>query len=148
MRTAVLTFTLLAQLTLGACAFAQQDPPRVAWSTPNPAYPIKVRILSSDRHNSHHSGIYDTQSYGSGNILATPAVGFDYNSNCSGGFVHNAGEGDFYQAKWKQPNAKLEILIVQTGSNHPEKCTVNVALKPAPYTRDNPPPHLVTAPTP
>ena len=121
------------------------EPPRVAWSTPNPEYPLKVQVLSSARSESHHAGIITTSSYGSANLLATPKVGLDYSSHCEGGFLHNGEAEEFYQGKWKKQDRQIEILVVQTGSTHPEKCTIDVTLKAAPYGKDNPPPRLVTA---
>jgi hypothetical protein len=145
-RTPVLILALLVAPLLAVPSFAQNDHARIAWDTPNPDYPLKVRILTVDRQHHYHDHIEDTHSYGSGNLLANPDVGFDYSTYCPGGFVHNVLSGEFYQGRWKQPDRKLEILLVQVGSKQVEKCTVNVTLKPAPYTHDNPRPHLVTAP--
>jgi hypothetical protein len=147
MRKAALLFALAvpALFVPHSSAAVYDEHPRVPWSTPNPAYPLKIRILSVDRHYGHHGGVDYTQSYGSGNLLSDPQVGFDYTSDCLGGFTHNAEEEDFYQGKWKQQDRKLEILMVEAGEKNVEKCTINVTLKPAPYTKKNPPPHLVTA---
>ena len=143
MRSAILVVALLAV----PCLTAQRphDMPRVAWSTPNPDYPLKIRVLSSDRQHAHHSNLDYTDSYGSANILGNPNVGLDYTSTCAGGFLHNAESGEYYQGKWKKPNREIEILVVETGHNSMEKCKIDVTLKPAPYTKDNPPPRLVTA---
>jgi hypothetical protein len=143
-RSVILAFALFATPYVGG-QFLQHEPARVAWATPNPAYPLKVHILSSDRVQRHHTGIIDTNSYGSANLLGNPNVGLDYTSNCEGGFMHNAEAADYYQGRWKKQDRKIEILIVQTGGNHPEKCEIDVSLKPAPYGRGNPPPRLVTA---
>lgn len=143
MRKTVLTLTLLAAAGLAAQAFHEM--PRVAWSTANPDYPLKVRVLSSDRHQERHGGLIYTNSYGSANLLGTPNVGLDYTSNCEGGFLHNQEGGEYYQGKWKKQDREIEILVVETGQNRPEKCKIDVTLKPAPYSKDNPPPRLVTA---
>jgi hypothetical protein len=142
MRFAILVAALFVAAGLGAQTF---DTPRVAWSTPNPDYPLKVRVLSSDRHENRHGGLTFTNSYGSANILGSPNVGLDYTSNCSGGFLRNAEAGEYYQGRWKKQDRKIEILMVETGQNRPQKCDIEVTLKPAPYSRDNPPPHLVTS---
>jgi hypothetical protein len=136
---------LLAVPYAGSQHLGDIESPRVAWSAPNPNYPLKVHVLSSDRRQSRYAGIVSTKSYGSGNLLGSPVVGFDYNSDCDGGFMRNAERGDSYQGKWKKQDRKIEILIVPTGSNHFEKCEINVTLKAAPYSRNNPPPRLVTA---
>lgn len=143
MRSAVVVLALLAAPCLGAQAFHEM--PRVTWSTPNPDYPLKVRVLTSDRHQERHSSLIYTNSYGSANILGTPNVGLDYTSTCAGGFIHNQESGEYYQGKWKKQDREIEILVVETGQNHPEKCKIDVTLKPAPYSKDNPPPRLVTS---
>jgi hypothetical protein len=143
MRSLVLVLALFVASGLGAQAFHEM--PRVTWSTPNPDYPLKVRVLSSDRHQERHSGMIYTDSYGSANILGNPNVGLDYKSTCEGGFLHNQEGGEYYQGKWKKQDREIELLVVETGQNRPEKCKIDVTLKPAPYTKDNPPPHLVTA---
>ena len=42
---------------------------------------------------------------------------------------------EFYQARWKKPNRKLEILMQRIGSDHVDKCELDVALKQVPYIR-------------
>jgi hypothetical protein len=144
---AVLAAAVLAQPLYGGHPRAPITPehPRVAWTKPDANYPLQVRVFSSDRQNHIHAGIIDTVSYGSGNLLGNPAVGFDYQSDCTGGFMHNASEGEYYQGKWKKQDRKIEILVMETGSNHSEKCEMDVTLKPEPYSKDNLPPKLVTA---
>lgn len=143
MRSTVLALTLIAAASLGAQAFHEM--PRVAWTTPNPDYPLKVRVLSSARHQQNRGGgLTATNSYGSANLLE-PKVGMDYTSSCDGGFLHNGEAGEYYQGKWKKQDHEIEILVVETGQNRPEKCKIYVTLKPAPYGKDNPPPALVTA---
>ena len=142
MRSVVLLLALLGHNNQLASSL---ESPRVAWTTPDADYPLKVRVLTSARRNSRHAGLVYTEDYGSGNLLSSPDIGFDYNSRCDGGFLHNADAGEFYQGRWKKQDRKLEILIVRTGQSRPEKCEVDVTLKSAPYGKDNPPPHLVTA---
>lgn len=143
MRSAALVLALFLAPSLGGQMF--HEAPRVAFTTPNPDYPLKVRVLSSARHHSRHGGILYTDSYGSGNLLANPKVGFDYTSTCEGGFMYNAEGGEYYQGKWKKQDRKIEILVMETGQTRPEKCEIDVTLKAAPYSKDNPPPNLVTA---
>jgi hypothetical protein len=140
-RSAILLFALLGQRHQLASSV---EPPRVAWTTPNANYPLQVRILTSGRHSWWQFGMVHTQDYGSGNLLGSPQIGFDFNSDCDGGFLHNASAGEFYEGRWKTQDRKIEILMVRTGQTKPEKCTIDVSLKPAPYSKDNPPPHLVT----
>jgi hypothetical protein len=144
-RSVALAVALFAQPFFGGFHPHTPEQPRVAWATPNAEYPLKVRVLSSDRHQSVSHGIVLTQSYGSGNLLSGPNVGFDYSSYCEGGFMHNAAAGEYYQGKWKTQDRKIEILVMQPGTTFSEKCTIDVSLKPAPYSKENPPPKLVTS---
>jgi hypothetical protein len=118
-----------------------REPPHTAAMEPNPQYPLKVRVLSSDRTHDR----YGTKSYGSGNLLQEPMVGFDYSSDCSGGFMHNGAQGEYYQGRWKKQDRKIEILTAETGSTHVDKCDIDITEKPKPYGPGNPPPRLVTA---
>ena len=146
MRLAVVALVLFAQPFLHPHLPHEPVHARIAWTTPDPNYPLKVRILSADHHNEYHSsGIVDSTSYGSGNLWSEPKVGFDYKTDCPGGFTHNAAKDEYYQGRWKKQDRKIEILTVEVGSNHPEHCEIDVTLKSAPYDKDNPPPHLVTA---
>jgi hypothetical protein len=128
-----------------------QESPHVAYMTPNADYPLKLRILSSERRSHRYrGGIESTESYGSGNLLGdgsgNDVKGFDYSTDsCVGGFMHNAQHGEFYQGKWKKQDQKIEILTVETGQTKPDKCTISVTLKDKPYGKDNPPPKLVTS---
>lgn len=117
----------------------------MAWTTPDAQYPLKVRVMTSDRHQNLLHGVLITDSYGSGNLLGSPNVGFDYLSHCDGGFMHNAAAGEFYQGKWKTQDRKIEILVKEPGRDYSEKCTIEVTLKAAPYSKENPPPKMVTS---
>ncbi|HEY5328929.1 MAG TPA: hypothetical protein VIJ79_03515 [Acidobacteriaceae bacterium] len=139
MLTVLLLFAFLGQHH-GLSLAREPVPPSVAATTPNDAYPLKLHILNSMR-TTNRSGVHG---YGSGNLLGTPAIGFDYNYDCEYGFLHNAQKDEFYQGKWKTPNRKIELLTQQMGNNHVDKCTINVTLKSAPYSKDNPPPRMPT----
>jgi hypothetical protein len=144
-RSVALAIVLFAQPFFGAYIPHTPEQVRVAWTKPDPQYPLKVRVLTSDRHGHVHAGIVLTDSYGSGNLWGDPMVGFDYSSHCEGGFMHNESAGEFYQGKWKTQDRKIEILTMEPGRTYSEKCTIDVTLKPAPYSKENPPPKLVTA---
>jgi hypothetical protein len=147
-RSAKLVFSLFAVSVFVASpagGLQFHEPPRVTWTTPDPAYPLKVRVFTSARSEGRHAGVVSTHSYGSANLLGTPAIGLDYSSDCEGGFMHNGEAGEFYEGRWKKQDRQIEILVVQTGKSKPDKCTIDVTVKAAPYSKDNPPPKLVTA---
>jgi hypothetical protein len=111
--------------------------PRVPWTTPVEGYPLKVRILTSKRimdQGAQHT-------YGSGNVLGEPMVGFDFQAPCK--ILHNKDEDEFYQGKWKKQDKKIEILLLEPGTTIMDKCTVEVTPVAAPYTKENPPPPAV-----
>jgi hypothetical protein len=138
-RSAILFLALTAQMHVGGLRVPRPvESPRVAATAPNPDYPLKVRVLGSARTHDK----FGTHSYGVGNLLGGKPVGFDYTSDCEGGFLHNVQEGEFYQGKWKKQDRKVEILVQDPGNTHVEKCDVNVTLKAEPYGKDNPPPAL------
>ncbi|HZL25466.1 MAG TPA: hypothetical protein VFC39_02930 [Acidobacteriaceae bacterium] len=141
MLTVILLFSFLGQFHHGLSVPREHESPGVAATTPNADYPLKVHILGAMR-NQDRSGVHG---YGSGNLLGPPPVGFDYTYNCEYGFLHNAQAGEFYQGKWKTPDRKIELLTQEMGSNHVDKCTINVTLKSAPYSKENPPPRAPTA---
>ena len=58
--------------------------------------------------------------------------------------MHNDSPGEYYQGKWKTQDRKIEILTMEPGRTYSEKCTIDVTLKAAPYSKENPPPKLVT----
>jgi hypothetical protein len=142
MRSAILLLAFAAQFHHGGGGLPpEHEAPHTAATEPNPQYPLKVRVLSSDRTHDR----YGTKSYGSGNLLQEPMVGFDYSSDCGGGFLHNGTKGEFYQGRWKKQDHKIEILTLETGSTHVDKCDIEITEKPKPYGPDNPPPRLTTA---
>ena len=103
--------------------------PDVPATAPNAGYPLHVRIMLT--HWNHINGGY--QGYGHGDVLGDTVSGFDYTYSCSEPFLHNAQKGEFYQAKWKKENQKLELLMQEMGSDHEHKCELKVSMKPAPY---------------
>jgi hypothetical protein len=110
--------------------FAQfTAPPDVPATAPNPEFPLHVRIFGN-RWN-HVRGSY--HGFGRGDLLGNKPTGFDYTYSCSEPFLHNALKGEFYQARWKKQDLKLEILMQKVGSDHLHRCELNVALKPTPY---------------
>jgi hypothetical protein len=103
--------------------------PDVPSTTPDPKYPVHLHLVMN--HYNHVNGSYE--GYGRGNILGNPMRGFDYTFNCTEPFLRTAQPDEFYQARWKKQDAKLELLMLKVGSNHTQHCDLNVAIKPVPY---------------
>jgi hypothetical protein len=122
---------ILLFLTAGSLFAQFTAPPDVPATTPNPDFPLRVRIFGN-RWN-HVRGNY--QGFGRGDLLGDKPRGFDYTYSCNEPFLHNALKQEFYQARWKKQNLKLEILMQRVGSEHLDRCELKVALKPVPYGR-------------
>jgi hypothetical protein len=123
---------LLLPLMMPGVALSERRftaPPDVPAATPNPEYPVHARIVQS--HWNYVNGGYE--GYGRGNILGDKPVGFDYTYSCSEPFLHNAQAAEFYQARWKKQDQRLELLMQKVGTDHQQKCELKVALKAAPY---------------
>src|ERR1700678_4801294 len=88
---------LLASLALAATATAQWDPPGVASTTPNPDYPLHLRVLSQGERVHNRFGVH---SFGRADLLGNPVRGVDYTFDCYTAFLHNAS-GYFYQGRSK-----------------------------------------------
>ena len=123
------TVLLLAFVHMSLHVPAGHTPPAGPATEPNPAYPLHVRILSAERQEDH-SGVHGS---GRGDLLGPQPLGFDYTYICETGFLHNASADEFYQARWKKQDQKMEFLLQPLGSTHIEKCDVNVTMKTAPY---------------
>jgi hypothetical protein len=128
MRSLVLAFFLLL-IVIPSAAQVFYEPPDVPATAPNPEFPVRVHILGS--HWNYVRGSY--RGYGRGDLLGDNPVGFDYTYSCSQPFLHNALREEFYQARWKKQDQKLEILTQKVGSDHFHHCELKVALKPVPY---------------
>jgi hypothetical protein len=128
--------------------FAQfsPTPPSDPATAPNPGYPIHVHIFIAKSSG----GRGDYRGFGRGDILGPTLQGFDYTFSCGEPFNTNGQPSEFYQARWKKPNEKLEILLQPIGSSHIGRCELSIALKARPYGHyTNPQPNAQpTAPNP
>jgi hypothetical protein len=107
--------------------------PNTPTSTPDPAFPVHVQILGI--HWNHNQ--YGTHGYGRGNVVAADVKGFDYTFDCGDPFMATKGE-EFYSARWKKPDQKLELIEERIGSGgKTEKCELKVDMKPFAYKRVN-----------
>jgi hypothetical protein len=103
-------------------------------TAPNPDYPVHVHIIIA----SSNGGQGDYHGHGRGDILGPTLQGFDYTFSCGQPFNNNRLPAEFYQAKWKKPNQKLEILLQPIGSTRVGRCDLNIALKAKPYLYTDP----------
>ena len=142
-RKAKIPLAALSLASLALAAAAQWEPPGVASTTPNPDYPLHLRVLSQGERVHNRFGVH---SFGRADLLGNPVRGVDYTFDCYTAFLHNAS-GEFYQGRWKKPDQKIEILIQRVGSNHVDKCELNVTMKAEPYGRYGPPPPPAPAPS-
>ena len=140
MKTSVLLFCLL----IPVAASAQHVPPGTASTVPNPDYPLHIRVLSQGERVHNQFG---THSFGRADLLGSPIRGMDYSFDCGSGFMWNQS-GEYYQGRWKKPDQKIEILIQRIGSNHVDKCDINVTMKPEPYGKYKASATQPAAPTP
>ena len=129
-RMSVQATTLTAILLAAAVAAAQYVALGTASTVPNPAYPLRIRVLSQGERVHNQFGVH---SFGRANLMGTPIRGMDYAFDCYSGFLHNGPPDEFYQGKWKKPDREIEILVQRVGGDHVDKCTIKVTLKSQPY---------------
>jgi len=128
---------------------AQDRAPGVAATTPNPAYPLRLRILGAQRVNDS----YGVHGFGRADLIQEPIHGLDYTYECNYGFLHNASSDDYYEGRWKKPGSEIEILVQRIGSDRVDKCDLKVTMKPTAYSKHSvqllqPAPAQSTPPTP
>ena len=110
-------------------AFLLQSTPDGPATAPNPDFPVHVRVIQTQGR----AGRQGARGFGRANILGTPEKGIDFTYQC-GEAVLNTGKNEFYQARWKKQDSKLELLMQRIGSDHLDKCDLEVTVKAAPYT--------------
>lgn len=119
--------------TLLLLAFAFQFravTPDIPATAPDPAYPLKVHIFVAKGSGNGVSG-YD--GFGRADLLGPTPRGFDFRYACGTPFQPNFQPADFYQARWKKPNQRLQLLMQGIGGNHISHCDLYVDFKAKPY---------------
>jgi hypothetical protein len=118
-------------------------PPQAEYTIPNADYPLQLRVFYAARHYQYHNGdLESVRQSGIANLLTDPKMGVQYKSTCGVGFHHSTPD-NFYQARWKKPNAKLEILVEKQIALAPGKepkpitCEVDVVVQPKAYTKED-----------
>ena len=129
-QTLVQATALTVILLAAAVAVAQYVALGTASTVPNPAYPLRIRVLSQGERIHNQFGVH---SFGRADLMGTPIRGMDYAFDCYSGFLHNGPPDEFYQGKWKKPDKEIEILVQRVGGDHVDKCTIKVTLKSQPY---------------
>jgi hypothetical protein len=131
MKAPILLSALFLALFASATAVPQYEAPGVASTVPNPDFPLHIRVLSQGERVRNRFG---THGFGRADLLGNPVRGMDYAFDCFTAFLHNAN-GEFYQGRWKKTDLEMEILVQRVGSDHVDKCTLKVTMKPEPYGR-------------
>lgn len=122
----ILVFALVSS------AFAQVDvggPTRVD----DPAYPMKIRILT---RNVSRSGYGAIRMWGRGDLFGPQAQGFDFESTCDEVLMVTRGD-ERYSARWKKQDHELELLVSHIGNDKPSKCTFKVDMRQFVYEYEN-----------
>lgn len=104
-----------------------QTPDGPATAT-NPQYPLHVEVLVTQAS----AGATGSRGFGRGNILGPPEKGIDFTYECSAAILNN-NKNEFYQARWKKQDRRLELLMQRIGSDHLDKCDIDIAYKAQPY---------------
>jgi len=97
-------------------------------TAPNPQFPLHVEVVQTQAT----AGRDGSRGFGRGNILGTPDKGIDFTYQCSSA-VLNTGKNEFYQARWKKQDRQLQLLMQRIGSDHLDKCDLDVSYKAQPY---------------
>lgn len=92
--------------------------------TQDPAYPLRVRILT--RNGSR--GPYGIRMWGRADLFGQQEQGFDYESTCSDVFMVTHGD-ERYSARWKKQGKELEMLVSRVGTGKANKCVVKADLQ-------------------
>ena len=117
-----------AALILPLAFLFQISTPDGPATAPNPQFPLHVEVVQTQAT----AGRDGSRGFGRGNILGTPEKGIDFTYQCSSA-VLNTGKNEFYQARWKKQDRQLQLLMQRIGSDHLDKCDLDVSYKAQPY---------------
>lgn len=126
-----LALGLIVAVPLQAPLHAQvwHQPPDVAATTLHSDFPVHIHLYHV--HWQNIRGSYE--GFGRGDLLGPKPQGVDYTFSCSEPFLHNVGKAEFYQARWKKQDQRLEILMQKVGSDKLQKCELRTTLRAEPY---------------
>ena len=112
--------------------------PDVAFTNPDPDYPVRFHVISTDRQqfNPHANGS------GTGNLLGSgpndPARGAVFSYACGPGFLPNSQHTGFYWGRWVEQDRRLEILLQRTGSDKVDRCLLKTTVNAQPFDQKHP----------
>jgi hypothetical protein len=111
--------------------------PASAYAKPDREFALHLHVIHASRSYHYVNGrLTRVKQTGVANLLTDPSVGITYGTTCGVGFSSSHND-TFYEAKWKKPNEQLEILVVDDGKTDPHVCTLDVVVRPEPYTHDD-----------
>jgi hypothetical protein len=108
----------------------QNQAPAVPAIVSDPDYPLRVQLAQT---GSSAASFQHVSAWGHGNVLGSPAQGFDFTADCNERFAPRPEGEQYFRARWKKPGQKLEILIQEFGSNHITACELKIALQDQAY---------------
>ena len=117
-----------AALLLPLAFLLQVSTPDGPATAPNPQYPLHFEVLQTQA-TANRLGAHG---FGRGNLLGPPEKGIDFTYDCSEAIL-NTNKSEFYQARWKKQDRRLELLMQRIGSDHLDKCDIDIAYKAQPY---------------
>jgi hypothetical protein len=108
----------------------QNQAPAVPAIVSDPDYPLRVQLAQTGGS----SGTFQKWSaWGHGNVLGSPAAGFDFTADCNERFAPRPEAEQYFRARWKKQGERLEILIQEFGAPRISRCELKVAMQVQPY---------------
>jgi len=95
-----------------------RQPLYTAASKPDPRFPLRIKVMFLDKK----CAWWRCEYFGHADLMAAQPEGIDFAYKC--GLTFNSG---YYQARWKEPDKKIELLLTNNGGHSVAKCTVNVS---------------------
>ena len=125
MRPALLLFLALALVSVAWSQVRVGGPSEIQ----DPAYPLRVRILTRNGSRNGYGGI---RMWGRGDLFGQQEQGFDYETTCDEVLMVTHGE-ERYSARWKKQDRELEMLVSKVGTGKADKCSVKTDVHPFIY---------------
>jgi hypothetical protein len=128
MRLPMLVFLVFVLASGGLAQVSVGGPTQVQ----NPAYPLRVRILTRNTNR----GPYGLRMWGRADLFGLQEQGFDYESTCSEVLMVTHGD-ERYSARWKKQDKELEMLVSRVGTGKSDKCIVKADVQQFVYEHEN-----------
>lgn len=92
----------------------------------DPAYPLRVRILTRNGSRSAYGAI---RMWGRADLFVDQQEqGFDYETTCDEVLMVTHGD-ERYSARWKKQDKELEMLVSRVGTGKANKCVMKADLQ-------------------